>query len=488
MAYEIDVLIAYAEADNHPTEFQQGWVEDFKKFLELVLIQVVGNKPNILLKSEHDELAGADMSKVATFMPVLSHSYLASPKCMGYLEDFVQSAGKEANSRIFKVLKRPLLVDEQPPVLSNQIGYELFNINVGTGETEDYTNFFTFEAERGFWMKMVDLAYDIQKGLLDLNTKSVKSEIKSIYSNKSVYLAETGHDLVIQRNIIKRELQRHGYRVLPDHILPSEVQRLKKVVIDQLEECNYSIHLIGNSYGGIPEGSDKSIVDLQNQFSAEKSARVKDKTKFARLIWIAPRLDYANERQLAFIEGIKRDISSTEGAEILQTPLEDFKNIIREQLIEKRLDIQLVKREVMDDQAGQNVYIVHDKMDSKPVNKLKTYLEKAGYNVLTPTFEGQLLDLRQHHINNLRELDAAIIYQGGVNDQWVRMKLLDLLKAPGFGRNKPIKGKAIISEKKQQIDLKTFGNQEITLIDRQETKALEKELKVFLEELNETSK
>ena len=487
MAYTIDVLINYAEVDNHPTEFQQGWIEDFKRFLELVLIQVVGSKPNVLIKSADDEVTGADISQVAIFMPILSPSYLDSSNCTAYLDDFIQSAGEEAKNRVFKVMKRPLSVEEQPEALQDQIGYEFFNVNVSTGEVEDYTNFFTSEAERDFWMKMVDLAYDIQKGLLMLNTEDVKSEIKSMYSKKSVYLAETGHDLIIQRNIIKRELQRHGYRVLPDHILPSDLTNFKKVVTQQIEECSYSIHLIGNAYGDVPTGADKSIVDLQNQLSAEKSVRIKNKKEFARLIWISPRLDYANERQLAFIEGIKRDISSTEGAEILQTPLEDFKNIVREQLIERRLDIPLIKKEATEKKAGRSVYIVHDKMDTNAVNELREYLEKAGYNVLTPTFEGQLLALRQHHINNLRDLDAAIIYQGGVNNQWVRMKLLDLLKAPGFGRRKPIKSKAIISEKKLQLDLSTYGDQEITIIDKQEMKALDEELKTFLEDLNKAS-
>lgn len=49
-----------------------------------------------------------------------------------------------------------------------------------------------------------------------------------------------------------------------------------------------------------------------------------------------------------------------------------------------------------------------------------------------PDFEGELLSVRQKHIDNLRNFDAAIIYRGKVNEQWVRMKILDLLKAPGI--------------------------------------------------------
>ena len=80
-------------------------------------------------------------------------------------------------------------------------------------------------------------------------------------------------------------------------------------------------------------------------------------------------------------------------------------------------------------------------------------------------------------IENLRNFDAAIIYKGKVNDQWVRMKVLDLLKAPGFGRNKPIRGKAIVSES----SLDSYKNQNVTLISGDSNKSVES-VKNFLQE------
>ena len=93
-------------------------------------------------------------------------------------------------------------------------------------------------------------------------------------------------------------------------------------------------------------------------------------------------------------------------------------------------------------------------------------IKRSGYHVILPIFEGELLELRKHHIENLKNLDAAIIYKGKVNEQWVRMKVLDLLKAPGFGRKKPIIGKAIFTDSEintdnylqQNINVYTGGN------------------------------
>jgi hypothetical protein len=157
----------------------------------------------------------------------------------------------------------------------------------------------------------------------------------------------------------------------------------------------------------------------------------------------------------------------------LQNPLEDFKNIMREELLDS------LDRKDSDDFAGKSIYLVHDRIDHPEVKPFLEAIEKSGFKVLVPEFEGDLLELRKNHIDNLRKFDGAIIFKGKVNDQWVRMKVLDLLKAPGFGRKKPIRGKAILGT--SQVNLDSFKNQNLTLISGDTNKSLES-LKIFLEE------
>ena len=73
----------------------------------------------------------------------------------------------------------------------------------------------------------------------------------------------------------------------------------------------------------------------------------------------------------------------------------------------------------------------------------------------------------------------ALIYKGDVNDQWVRMKILDILKAPGFGRNKPILGKAIIGKPGETINHENF-NKEVEIITGEE-KSISESLQYFLD-------
>src|SRR5690606_12713324 len=197
-------------------------------------------------------------------------------------EDTPQTIG-----RIFKVFKNYIPVMDQPPRLRPLIGYDMYQLDPDSGQTTEYTDYFSTDAERQYWMKMVDLAYDIYDTLLHLRGEEEAAEIKNIYNRKTIFLAETGHDLSVPRNIIKRELQRHGYVVLPRHTLHGTLTDLEKAIRKDLDESNVSIHLIGAAYGEIPEGTDRSIVDVQNTLAAERSRQARENNEdFSRLIWI----------------------------------------------------------------------------------------------------------------------------------------------------------------------------------------------------------
>lgn len=481
MVFDIDVLIVFADGDNQSLKKNDlGWVSQFKKFLGLMLNQVLGENANIMLKAEYDNMISPKLNNVGVLVTILSRDFIQSGKCLDHVEAFykgLENAPKSRN-RVFKVFKSPLVTAEQPPRLRELLGYDMYQLDPDSGEIREYTDYFSTEAERQYWMKMVDLAYDIYDTLVFLKDDSATTEVKNIYKRKTIYLAETGHDLSVQRNIIKRELQRHGYVVLPNQTLPGNLRDFEQIARKDLAESNLSIHLIGSAYGEIPTGSDRSIVDIQNKLAAEKSLKAKEnKEDFTRLIWISPNLANASERQKNFIENIKRDVEAQEGAEILQTPLEDFKNIMREELVESE------ERRGTEELAGRSVYLMHDRIDVHDVKPIKEVLEKSGFRVLVPQFEGELLELRKHHIENLKSFDAAIIYKGKVNEQWVRMKALDLLKAPGFGRKKPIIGKAILTAPGSSMNVESFRSQNLRVIES-DPDLTAASLKSFLEEFN----
>ena len=475
MSTEIDILIVYAEADNETSnEGSPGWISQFKKFLEFILAQVLDERPKVLLKGEFDSLTSPRLNNVGVMIPVLSKNFIASPQCLENVQTFYEASQKNS-SRIFKVVKEPILLRQQPELLRPLLGYEMFQLDTESGEIREYKNYFSSEAERQYWMELVELTYDIATELQALKQNGPLGSVKDL-NPRIVYLAETGHDLAVERSIIMRELQRYGYTVLPSQTLWGNTTDIEKIVRQDLEECSMAIHLIGNTYGEIPEGGTSSVVDIQNKMAAERNQEARKKNEsFTRLIWITPNLAYANERQRRFIETIKRDVEGQEGDEILETPLEDFKNIIREELLEAK------DRKIVKDTGGRAIYLLHDKDDDREVRPYIDLIERSGFRVLMPAFEGELLDQRQKHIENLRALDAAIIYKGKVNEQWLRIKASDIMKAPGFGRKKPIVAKAILAAPGDIANRDAFKRQEFRVIEGDSQYFVES-LKLFLEE------
>jgi hypothetical protein len=480
MAFDIDILIVFADADNTAVgEGKIGWASQFKKFLEFMLVKVLGENPKILLKGEYDSMTSPKLDNVGVLIVVMSKNFAQSTSCLEHVNAFYDAtkADPHCEKRIFKIFKSSMTSLEQPERLREMQGYEMYQLNSKAGEMQDYSDYFSNTSESQYWMEMVDLSYDIHDTLKELKN-GPDSAVKELFIRKTVYLAETGRDLAVQRSILSRELQRNGYAVLPDKSLPVNYRKLEQTVRHHLSECIMSIHMIGSAYGEIPEGHDRSVVDIQHRLSAEKSQHANENEEsFSRLIWISPNLSQASERQKIFIENIRRDVEGQEGAEILQTPLEDFKNIIREELNEA------IDRKNRPERRGRSIYLMYESVDHGDVKPYIDVIEKSGFNVLIPSFEGEWLELRQKHIENLLAFDAAIIFKGSSNEQWVRMKALDLLKAPGFGRKKSIAAKAIIASSDQSLHHDVYKNQNLRIIEADPHYSLDS-LKSFLQELN----
>jgi len=191
-----------------------------------------------------------------------------------------------------------------------------------------------------------------------------------------------------------------------------------------------------------------------------KALKADEKQPFSRLIWVSPDLKNVTERQKIFIEDLKSDAASLEEAEVLQISLQELKTIIREELVtggrfKTRKEISGLDKNDAEDKTKM-IYLIADKRDVKEIDQLQAYLKKQGFNVVSPSYEGDLVDLRYIHQENLRRCDASIIYFGNATEDWIKTKLQDLLKAPGFGREKPLEAKAVYFNGKKDVDLEHY--------------------------------
>lgn len=469
MSQKLNINIIYAEDDNKPIMQNRGWVSFFEKFLNMMLKQTMNRKFQINLLSDSSETS---IIEGGVYVPILSPDFILSGVSLDRLEDLFQNGDSEKiHDRIFPVFKSPLDFVDIPEKLRPLRAY-IFYLDYENHEQE-LLDFFSKEAEKGYWMKMVDLCFDIYETVLKMSNEDKNGDI--IHNRRSVYLADTGQDLAGARNIIKRELSRHGYEVYPKGLLPHNFTEMKKSIKEDLKKCQFSIHMVGASYGSIPIGSDSSVMDIQNGLAANHFEE--NPQNFNRLIWISPSLKFASEKQKSFIHNIKRDANASLGAEVLQTSLEDFKNTLWEELLDSGLNKKLRNAYPQEDQKLPIIYLIYDESDQKEAEKLISKIDDQQVRILTLENQGELMELRNKHIDALKQMDAAIVFQEKVNNQWVYMKLLDLLKAPGFGRSKPILGKMFKSKKAKGAESEYVNRYEVEVDISEDSKKLNKFIK-----------
>ena len=112
---EQDIIINYTEKDNQEESGKNGWVTDLARFLEIMLTQVLGKKPNITLKSEGSTLSAAELKNTGILVSVLSPHFINSSQCLDAIEEFSQNNNSATIKRLFKVLKTDVDYEEQPP-------------------------------------------------------------------------------------------------------------------------------------------------------------------------------------------------------------------------------------------------------------------------------------------------------------------------------------------------------------------------------------
>jgi len=447
--FEHHVFISYAHIDNARfTEAEKGWVDRLHEYLESRLPQLMGGPVNIWRDGKlggndvFNETIDIELSKTAILLSVASPRYFQSSSCQRELEDFFRLAAEQGGltindkHRVFKVMKTYVPLDEHPKYLRDMLGYEFYALDQASGRFREYDNGIGPKGERDkrYWDRFEDLAQDLCALLKRMVTE--QSAAGPAGAAATIYLAETSSDLNEERDKVKRELQQYGHVVLPDRSLPLAAPPLQTAVRDYLKRSRLSVHLIGENYGIIPEmESERSIVRLQEELAVERG----DDEQFSRLIWMPPGLAPQDARQRKFVGDLQNSFTSHNGSELLQVKLEDLKTIIQAKLSHKSKPAAIVSEQA----GGARVYLICDQQDVDAVEPLQNYLFDQGCEVTLPLVEGSEAEVFADHKDNLLLCDAVLIFQGHASEGWLRMKLRELLKLPGYGRTVPLLGKAI---------------------------------------------
>jgi hypothetical protein len=420
---------------------------------------------------------------------VITPRYVKSEWCLKEVNEFCEVCRQNVGfvvknkARVFKVIKTPVSLDMHPDGIKNILGYEFYGTDQHTNRIKEFSPVFS-HTEKGYWEKLDDLANDIAAFLEELKTVNATVSPAPLPGStgkkvKSIFLSESSYDTRDLRDSIKRELQDHGYNILPYGQLSLVAPVLKEDVGQFMKDAQLSIHLIGNNYGIIPEGAEKSIVEIQNEIGASKS--VSD--NLSRLIWIPENLDPGDDRQKAFLQKlVSGNKDAIAGADLIKGSIEDFKSIMHDKLkaMEEAHAPPVQAQEVAT--GNKMVYLICDIQDLDIIAPLEDLLFNNGVEVILPIFEGDETQIREDHIENLKNCTAVIIFYGNGNELWLRTKMRDFMKINGYGRTTPITFKGVYMAPPASAAKQRFRTLEAEVINGVE-KLPENELKNLLSKL-----
>ncbi|MCP3961983.1 MAG: TIR domain-containing protein [bacterium] len=462
MKFENDVFISYAHIDDQSLiEDKKGWISNLHRALDIRVGQLLGKQPRIWrdAKLEGNDFFGDQLvdrlEKVGLVVSVLSPRYTQSEWCTKEVKEFFRASEKSGGarvgnkSRVLKVIKTPVPLEEHPSEIQGTLGYEFFTTDPASGRPQELDQGLGSEEERKYWAKLDDLAYDIAELLKALETAEGGGDgsAPAAKDKGTIYLAEASFDLKEQREEVKRDLQRQGFTVLPDSQPPFVAAELEEFVRKDLEGCRLSIHMIGKSYGLVPDGATESMVAIQTELAIKRGLDDKD---FIQLVWLPPGQEVDDERQREFIERLQTDSRIHEGGDLLEVPLVDFQTVMYRKLEPEEAEEEAEEEEHddtvsagLDDDDLTRIYLICDQRDVDSTLDLEDLLFDRGFEVIVPIFDEDETQARLDHEENLRECDAALFYYGEGNEMWLRRKQRELQKIFGLGRKKPILARAI---------------------------------------------
>ena len=482
MNFEKDIFISYAHIDDESiSENEKGWITEFHRALEIRLSQLLGERPVIWRDSaldgnhDYDKEIVSQFPKIAILISILSPRYVKSEWCIKEVEEFYKAAeqnfGPLVNnkSRVFKIVKTPVDLDKHPQKLQSLLGYDFFQVDQDNNRVREYSKLFGEKLQQLYWAKLDDVAHDIAGLLTEIKDLGDSKKLSINQKKRAIYLAETTYDSKQQREEIKRWLEDHDFIVFPKNHLSLVAPEYKEQVDEIISQCELSIHILGKSYGIVPEGTTLSKNILQINQAVNQS-------DLNSLIWMANNSNSEDQRQTSYLDELKAGNNTTNSAEFVIGSIEELKHIIEDKVTkkepEKAADQESETEELTDDSPPM-VYLICDDQDLENVTSIEDFLYDKGCEVIVPVFEGEQADIRLDHQENLKTCDAVIIYYGAGNDLWIRAKSRELLKISGYGRSTPLNHKAVIIAPKKTTSKQRFRSRDLSVINFLESQNLE---------------
>jgi serine/threonine protein kinase len=456
-----DVYLAYAPIDDEPlAEGKPGWVSQFHRNLEVRTQQLLGEKVSVWRPSksldheEVEEVVLEHLADVKAMVSVVSPPFAHSDACLREVAAFRDRLGPlfrvDGQPRLLPAVKTPIESREltgRSSAFEGLRGFEFYEKDPLTGHVREFEEAFGEEARQRYYERVYDLAFNLCNVLKACRQAAGSTaERAGADASSTIFLSATTSDLAVHHDRLRRELSELGLHVVPDRPLATHRADLEREVCELLKTCDCIVQIVGPTYGIVPENARQSLLELQNGWAAERARQA----GVPRFIWMPHGMAVEDERQRAFVERLREVDAGEPTTELLEGTLNAFRD---------RLVRRLRPAEDTGDGDGESaadgraagrsdggpplLYLICDQRDEEAVEGLEDYLFEQGIQVVLPEFSADQEEVAAAHREQLVECDAVMIYYGAARKAWVDIKLRDVVKAVGYGREGPVAYQAV---------------------------------------------
>lgn len=438
------IFLVFHDDDNSiPIHEKLGWVDSFKYFLKIIVKQIAG------LSLDFQRLENLNpirkLPDQYLLVIITSKSLFEDKAHSVFLEKIQKKIEHEqiSEDKLLKIRKQFFPKHLEPDFLHFFKEYPFYKSNGLSEGRSEYRDFFSNSEEKTFWMKLTDLAYDIlafsekrSTGCMDL-------------SRHSVFLAEANAPSEKFRNNIRRDLLSMGINVWPKSSCNDDATDFIIKLDQNIKNTDFSVHIVGNSFGGKISGVNHSREEIQAKIAENFSNIYKRNNRgavYKRFFWFDKAGMLANDKINRFYKELSIKTEDVPGTELIVSSWEEFKSLVYQYV---SFELPGQKSKADDPETGCDiVYFLYDRSDEKNAARFIDVLRTAGYMVISSNFDGDIMAVRHIHMESLKRFDYAIVFSKNASVQWINMKILDVFKAPGFGREKSIRKRLLILPEK----------------------------------------
>jgi hypothetical protein len=371
------VFISYARSDDERPPFDdttQGWVTFFWHQLRFELINRGVHQAGLWLDryqiepaEEFTEKIKAVIAQARLFILILSNNWVQREWSQRELMAFIE---QRSDNKDYIVLVKKAEPHQIPDLLKGREGYKFYDEDL-TGRVRDFY-WRGLKDKSEYFRVLTDVADWIAARLI---AGPKRPRTMPAPKNRTIFVAVPSDELRDAWQRVANDLNGAGFTVVPSEgTLPDTAANAEKAIRAALEEAEMSVHLLGESEGAKPDGSDETFVRMQLRLDRETAASRR------RVLWAPKWLpDRGNEKRDPF-DVVERFGGLQPGEQVFAEEITDLSQWLRQQLDPTRADPAIAPVLVVVAAAAES--------DDHLVSALANRLQSDGITV-RPMFTGE---------------------------------------------------------------------------------------------------